>query len=122
MEFVIYGKEGCDLCKKRLAAVGGYVSKFNNNCKVSYVSVDTPEGLTEYAMVDGAGEIPCVVYRGDSGTKVWSGANEFPTAKEVSELIGAKGSVTMIPAGEIKRYNSFEKANSDKVIEDNRIN
>lgn len=122
MKFTIYGKNGCDLCEKRLAAVKSYVEKFNSKCNVSYVSVDEPEGLTEFAMTDDAGEIPCVVYVGKNERKVWSGANEFPTAKEVSSLIGAKSDVVMIPAGEIKRYNSSEKGDVKNIIDANRIN
>ena len=128
-KFKVFGKKGCDLCKKRLDFVNNYKAKFNALYEIDYLDVDEPAGLVQFAKVSGCSEIPSVVlYEDDTIVKYWSGATDFPNTREMNAYFGTVPiepdcGVIMKAAHEIKRYPKSEETAKDisEVIEDNRI-
>lgn len=129
-KFTVFGKKDCGLCKNRLDFVESYQKRFDAEYEIQYLDVEEPIGLVQFAKVSGASEVPCVTLEED-GTivKFWSGAKDFPNTREMNSIFGTSpiepnGAVKMVPAKEIKRYNS---ANADltkhfeDAIEKNRI-
>ena len=91
--FVVFGKSGCDLCKKRLDGINKIIKTQNIDAKVSYYDVKTAEGLVKFCQTN-ISEVPAVVlYENESEVdivKYWcgSGKENLPTTRSILEAIG----------------------------------
>lgn len=61
MKILIFGKKGCDLCENRLQSATKFKEVFAPEIEIEYYDAETPDGLTELAMLGIEVEIPAVV-------------------------------------------------------------
>ena len=85
----IFGKEGCYLCENRLEFFSK-LKKMNpdRTFKIDYYNVNDSSGLVAFSMQNLVTDIPSVILCGKNGViKVWNGATEVPTTKEVMDIL-----------------------------------
>ena len=92
LNFIVFGKKDCDLCKSRESTVKGFIDKFYKDGVYKYLDVDESENMAEMFMLD-VDEIPAIVIidEEDEVIKKWVGPRDVPTTKAIISTLEQKG-------------------------------
>ncbi len=84
--FLIFGKEGCKVCKKVYHKLEYFKNNYLPNAEIFYYDMESVDGLAEGAYRD-VSEVPTIILEKD-GSELGRWQKVPPTYKRLREILG----------------------------------